>query len=135
MVSDRSIKYTYNVVLISPAYMLILNLNHYRHKWLILESTSIVCPISNMYPRLNSSIGPPMNVSDIPERPCLSRGFQNYDIPSCLYCYFLLNAFPPSKPGTGMSKTKGSRKLVLGNIVGYKKVSPLQPGKYFQVHQ
>ena len=72
MGSSRSKKFTYNTVSRSPTYMLIINLKHYRQKCLILASPSISCPRRNMYPRLNGSIGPPRNMSDIPEQPCLS---------------------------------------------------------------
>ena len=34
-----------------------------------------------------------------------------------------------------MSGTKGTRKILLGNMVDYKKVSRLQTGEYFQVNQ
>ena len=69
MVSSRSIKFTYNMVSISPAYMLIVNLNHHGQKCLILASTSVARPIRHMYPRLNGSIGPSSSVSDLPEQP------------------------------------------------------------------
>ena len=36
----------------------------------------------------------------------------------------LLNVFPPSTPGAGMSDTKGPKKLFFGNSVNYKKGSP-----------
>ena len=35
---------------------------------------------------------------------------------------FFLNDFPPSKPGAGLSNTKGPRKIVVGTVVDYKKV-------------
>ena len=73
----RSINCTYTVVWRSPAYMLIVNLNHYGQIWLILASPSIACPRSNMSPILNDSMRPSRNVSDLDNRPCLSHGFQN----------------------------------------------------------
>ena len=48
---------------------------------------------------------------------------------------FWLNAFPPSTPGAGMSYTKCTGQLILGNKVDYKKVCRLQPGEYVQVHK
>ena len=48
---------------------------------------------------------------------------------------FWLNAFPPSTPGAGLSDTKSTGQLILGNTVDYKKVCRLHPGEYFQVHQ
>ena len=48
---------------------------------------------------------------------------------------FWIDAFPPSTPGARLSDTKGPGKLILGNTVNYKKVFPLQPGEYIQVHQ
>ena len=55
--------------------------------------------------------------------------------PSCCYCHFWLNVFPPYKPGTGLSDSKGHRKRVLGINVDYKKLCYLHQGKYVQVHQ
>ena len=48
---------------------------------------------------------------------------------------FLLNAFPPSTLGTGLSNKKGPEEIILGNTVYYKKHFRLQTGKYAQVHQ
>ena len=47
---------------------------------------------------------------------------------------FCLNAFNPSKPGTGLYNIKGPGQLILGTIIKYKKVFRLQLGKYVQVH-
>ena len=77
MVSNRLINCTYNVVSRSPAYPLIVNLNHYSQKRLILASTLIVYPRRKMSPVLNGSIRPSRNVSDLPERPYPSGGFIN----------------------------------------------------------
>ena len=40
----------------------------------------------------------------------------------------LLNAFPPSTPGAGLSGKKGSGQFILGNTADYKEVCHLQPG-------
>ena len=64
--SSMPTKCTWNVVSISPTYMLIVNLNHYGWKWLILESPSNVCQRSNMSPIFNGSTTPSSNVSDMP---------------------------------------------------------------------
>ena len=48
---------------------------------------------------------------------------------------FLINTFPPSKPGAGMSNKKGPGQIVLGTVVNYKKVYLLHPGKYVHLHQ
>ena len=47
---------------------------------------------------------------------------------------FWLNDFTPSKPGMGMYNTKGTKQLVLGNIVNDKNCLRLQQGEYVQVH-
>ena len=47
---------------------------------------------------------------------------------------FLLNVFPQSTHGAGLSDTKGPRQLILGNTVNYKKFFRLQPGEYVQVY-
>ena len=51
------------------------------------------------------------------------------------YDIFWRNAFPPSKPGAGMSDKKGPGQLILGKTVDYKKVCCLKPGEYAQMHQ
>ena len=48
---------------------------------------------------------------------------------------FWLNAFPPSKPGAGLSNTKVPRQLILGTVMDYKKVLCLHPGEYIQIYQ
>ena len=48
---------------------------------------------------------------------------------------FWLNDFTPSKPGAGLSNTKGPGQLILENAVDHKKVCCLHPGKYAQIHQ
>ena len=48
---------------------------------------------------------------------------------------FWINAFPPSTPGAGLSDTKGTGQLIIGNTVDYKKVCRLHPEEYFQVYQ
>ena len=48
---------------------------------------------------------------------------------------FWPNAFPPSTPGAGLSDTKGTGKLILGNTVDYQTFCRLQTGEYVQVHQ
>ena len=53
--------------------MLIENLNRYVQKWLILEYPKIVRPRSNMYLRLNNSIGPSSNSYDLPKHSCISK--------------------------------------------------------------
>ena len=58
-------------------HILIVSFTHFGQKWLILASPSILYPRRNMYPILISSIGPSINVSDLPERPCLSDKFLN----------------------------------------------------------
>ena len=51
------------------------------------------------------------------------------------FVIFWINAFLPSTPGAGLSDTKVTGQLILGNKINYKKVSCLQPGEYVQVHQ
>ena len=51
------------------------------------------------------------------------------------YDFFWLNDFSPSKPGAGLSNTKGPRQLVPGTIMDYKKVCRLQLGKYVELHK
>ena len=77
MGSIESINCTYNVVPRSPAHMLVVNLNNYGHKWLILASYSIVFPIRHISPRFDGSLGLSRNVSDLPKQPCNLSGFQN----------------------------------------------------------
>ena len=48
---------------------------------------------------------------------------------------FGINAFPPSKPGAGLSDTKSPGQINLGKTVDYKEVCRLHPGEYVQVHQ
>ena len=49
--------------------------------------------------------------------------------------FFWINAFPPSKLGSGKSAAKDPWQIILGTAGDYKKVFRLQPGEYFQVHQ
>ena len=46
-----------------------------------------------------------------------------------------INDFPPSKPGAGLSNTKGPVIVFLGTVVYHKKVCHIELGKYYQVHQ
>ena len=48
---------------------------------------------------------------------------------------FCLNYFPSSRPGSGLSNTKGPGKIIPGTVVDYNKVFRLQQGGYVQVHQ
>ena len=48
---------------------------------------------------------------------------------------FWINGFPPSTTGAVLSDTKGTGKLLLGNMVNYKTFFRLQPGEYVQVNQ
>ena len=57
------------------------------------------------------------------------------DSSSCCHCYFLLDDFPPTKPGAGLSNTKGSGKLAPGTSVYYKFFCLLHTGEYIQVYQ
>ena len=69
MESNRSTSYTCNVVSRSLVYIMIVNLNHYGQKWMILSYPSIACPRNNMSPILNGSIGPSRNIYDMHEQP------------------------------------------------------------------
>ena len=56
MESSSSTSYTYNVVSIPTVYMLIVNLNHYGHKCLILASPSIAYIIRNAIEWFNRAV-------------------------------------------------------------------------------
>ena len=53
-----SINCNYNLVSRSTTYIMIVNVNHYKQKWLILESSSIAFPRRNTSPILNVLIRP-----------------------------------------------------------------------------
>ena len=61
----------------SRIYMLIVNLNQYEQKFLILAYPSTLCPRRNMPPIFNDSIRPSSKVSDLPEQLCLLYKFLN----------------------------------------------------------
>ena len=97
MVSIRSINFTCRVVSISPIYMMIVNLNHYGCKWMVLVYTSIVCPRRNIYPGLNGSIGMPKERVQSVQTAIISRRIYKLMIINLVTtAIFWINDFPLS---------------------------------------
>ena len=132
---NRSTSYICNVASKSHTYIIIASFNLYKQRWLILAYPKIVCPRSNMSLRLNNSIGTSKNASNLTNKTCPSKKSINWLLFILSPQLFLSRFFPPSKPGAGLSKTKGPGQLVLGTSVDYKKICCLHLGKYFQVNQ
>ena len=135
MGSSRSINCTYNVILISPTYILIVNLYHYSHKLLIFESHSIVCPRKTCPQDWTLQLGRQVTCPILPSGYALHADLKIMIIHIVATAIFCLNTFPPSKPGTGLSNTKIPGQLVIRTILYYKNVFRLQTVKYDQVHQ
>ena len=51
------------------------------------------------------------------------------------FAIFWIDAFPPSKPGVGLSDTKSPGQLILVNTADYIKVCRLLPGEYVHMNQ